>query len=433
MRTLAIAMLLICCPVIHQTRASGQTKEFSVRGRVVDHRGRPVPGAEVVLEPEATTTTWEEKIVHHVTDPQGRFIISDTYLAASNIRLFVTSQPPEDTTVPIAPPFRRLWTRSEFAGVPVHLATNENVDLGDVPLQVTYGLVIFRLQGPKGEPLFTATTPDNRLPGVWVRVRDERGDLVGESVAYREAFRTDLSGVAVALPQGTWKAELAVGSESDGWTGPQRWTGSRSPLFVKASAGPLIEDIAFGKLQEHEVQPELGQKAEALRELSRLGFEFAVKAFIDRIERGNDRAVKLFLAAGMNPNSTDEIGRVPLLAAIWRGLPNVVEILLQSGANTSVKGSGGLTPLVAASALGEEGMVRILLSHGASVNVRTDMGDTALTMAAENQHLEIARVLLTAGANVNARTAGGITALGFAMKSGSADMIKVLKLAGAVE
>ena len=427
MRTRAIAVLFICCPVILPTPGSGRTEGFTVRGRVVDHRGRPVPGAEVVLEAEATTTTWDEQIVHHVTDPQGRFTISDAYLATSNSRrLHVTTQPPKDSAVPIAPPFRRLWTQPEFAGVLVHLSKSEDLDLGDVPLQVTYGLVIFRLQGPKKESLFTATTPANRLPDVWVRVRDERGDLVGESIAYREAFRTPLSGIAVALPQGTWTAELAVGSQSNGWTGPQ------GPLLIKASTGPLIEDIVIQNRRKQKLHRKLGQP-EALRELSGLGFEFELKAFIDRIERGNNRAVELFLAAGMDPNSTDEAGRIPLLAAVWRGLPNVVEILLQSGANTNVRDARGGTALMVAAALGEEGMVRILLSHGASVNTGTDTGETALMMAAENEHLGVARALLAAGADVNARTADRTTALGYAIKSGSTEMINVLKRAGANE
>ena len=98
-------------------------------------------------------------------------------------------------------------------------------------------------------------------------------------------------------------------------------------------------------------------------ELSRIPLEYTPDAFVDSAERGDVHAVKLFLAAGMDPNATNEEGNTAMMYAA-RGRPGsdlytstekvtatradyaeIIKILLQAKANVNEKNRGGGTAL----------------------------------------------------------------------------------------
>ena len=56
---------------------------------------------------------------------------------------------------------------------------------------------------------------------------------------------------------------------------------------------------------------------EARAQLQQMGVEYNEASFIQRATRGDLAAVRLFLAAGMNPNAKDALGRTALIWAAF--------------------------------------------------------------------------------------------------------------------
>jgi len=170
--------------------------------------------------------------------------------------------------------------------------------------------------------------------------------------------------------------------------------------------------------------------------------EFNMKGFARAIELGNDRAVKLFLRAGVRAdeegpggwtplimaatlnktsvaavligakadiNIRDAQGFTPLHWAAFKGFPEVAKLLVEKGADVNAKSQLGLTPLMQATVWGHDRVVSYLLSKGARVNEADNDGLTALHSAISDGHVAVVKVLVAAGADLNAKSAKGIT------------------------
>jgi len=223
----------------------GQYK-WSVVGRAVDSCGKPVPHARVLVYPREDPGGWERIITDVEADAEGKFRYTgeDTKLVNRDDTLYVTSSYPANAVFSgnLLPPFYAVSRVDRlFTGRSLHFKSNEEVNVGDVPVQVYYGVVIVYLQDRNGKPMFT-DTKDWEYIGL--RIRDihgrrvEEGDISPADV--REAVRVKESAIALALPEGAWQIEIAP----DGLKGkrPYGLKGkvlSSERLLVKASNSPL--------------------------------------------------------------------------------------------------------------------------------------------------------------------------------------------------
>lgn len=132
-------------------------------------------------------------------------------------------------------------------------------------------------------------------------------------------------------------------------------------------------------------------------ELAARNIPFTAAAFLSRAETGDLIAVKLFLAAGMDPNVKDRYGGTALRYAAAKGHLEVVRALLDQGADVNVQDSDGFTPLRYAVYYGHTEVVRALLDKGADVNVADKWGWTPLMIAPQG-NLDIVQLLRAAGA-----------------------------------
>lgn len=402
--------------------------KYIVQGTVINGQKRPVAEAEVyLLPPNPCGEDWECIIEAYKTDSEGRFYIEET--ATSNTlerTLFVTTKPPSNSSLLISPPFpkRLIHTNTAFSGLPVHIKKNESIDLGSVQIQIYYGLVLLQLPEEFDNSFFKdeACPPD-----IWMRVHDMRGDVVSEGYVPCTSLYGQERYIAVALPIGQWQMDILVNGEI--------MMGSLEyPLTVKVATDLLRVKLQLSSYQNHPQQLQSipsYDPAVARQKLEEMGFEYSDEEFIKRAESGNARAIELFLAAGINPDTRGKYGETALMAVAGLGYSDIVELLLAKGANVNAKDNNGATALMRAAGGFDSRSVKLLLSASAELNAKTSDDMTALIMATANDHIENVKLLLAAGADANVKDAKGKTALVWASELGHTEIAKLLKKAEA--
>jgi len=135
----------------------------------------------------------------------------------------------------------------------------------------------------------------------------------------------------------------------------------------------------------------------ARRELSDLAVEYTRQAFAHSAKQGDIRAVKLFLAAGMDPNAKDDEGNTALMNAIAQNRTEIIKALLKAKAKVNEKNYGGATALSWAAAGGQLDTVRLLVDQGADAQTINE----AFVTAAEDAHPDVMPALLEKGAKLN--------------------------------
>lgn len=171
----------------------------------------------------------------------------------------------------------------------------------------------------------------------------------------------------------------------------------------------------------------------ARRQLEQRGTSYTEVAFFESVRRGEADTVKLFLAAGMNPDAKNEKGDTVLMNALSANANAVVEALLNGGADPNARTTNASTALHLAALTGNASGGQLLVSYKADVNAKTDIGETPLMIASLRGYAELVKILLRAGADVNAKDNRGETPLMHAVERNHNEVIEILKSAGAKE
>ncbi|MBV8141187.1 MAG: ankyrin repeat domain-containing protein [Verrucomicrobia bacterium] len=202
-----------------------------------------------------------------------------------------------------------------------------------------------------------------------------------------------------------------------------------------------------------------GQSREqAVQELEKLNLKFTPDDFVQSAEKGDFKAVQLFLNAGMDCDAQSAAGATALMAAAKNGRIDVVKKLLDQKVNVNALGKQGVTALMLAAENNQVEIVKLLLNRKADPNVEDQTGWTALMkavyqgntdcvaalaarsrqevnrgllIAALTGHKEIAKILLDNGAEVDTRAEDGRTPLMLAAAKGDNDLVSFLLSAGA--
>lgn len=141
---------------------------------------------------------------------------------------------------------------------------------------------------------------------------------------------------------------------------------------------------------------------------------------------------RLLVEAGANVSAVNDYGMTALALACINGSAAMIELLLQNGADPNAGLPEGETPLMTAARTGAVEPVAALLRSGADVNAREHWrGQTALMWAAAQGHAPVVRLLLASGADLATRSGGGFTALLFAVRAGHVESVHALLDAGA--
>ena len=143
---------------------------------------------------------------------------------------------------------------------------------------------------------------------------------------------------------------------------------------------------------------------------------------------GDEDAIKRFLAEGVSPNASGEMGWTPLHIAARDGYSDVVGLLLAQGADLEVRDKNGMTALHWAAGYGSLETVKVLVGKGANVNAKNKYGGTPLgaTTMGRGQCEEVALLLLSKGADANAKDSDGSTVLHKAVLNGEPGVLRIL-------
>ena len=166
-------------------------------------------------------------------------------------------------------------------------------------------------------------------------------------------------------------------------------------------------------------------------EIEQQGYAFSPRGFTQSAEKGDRKAVLLFLGSGVDINTRDEHGWTPLMISTFNGREEVALLLIRSGADVNAKDNSGYGPMHWAAFKGYTSVVKLLVEKCASVNATSTHGLTPLLQAATRGHLLAAAQLIAAGANVDLASNDGWTPLHKAAANGHIEVVKLLLAKGA--
>ncbi|MBV8330985.1 MAG: ankyrin repeat domain-containing protein [Verrucomicrobia bacterium] len=199
-------------------------------------------------------------------------------------------------------------------------------------------------------------------------------------------------------------------------------------------------------------------KDQALGELAKLNVKFTPDDFVQAADRGDLKALQLFLDGGMDCDAQNASGSTALMAAAKNGRIDVVNKLLEQKLNLNLQDKQGETALMWAAANNQVAVVKVLLTKGADTNLQDQSGwsalmkavyqgntacvqtlvgqsrqevNRALLVAALTGHRDIAKILLDNGAEVDTRADDGRTPLMLAATRGDTDLVSLLLASGA--
>jgi|GEM_PF-5797286 len=402
-----------------------QNAKAIIDGRVIDSRHRPVAQATVSLfvsSDDQHPLRGVDRVVQvFQTDVDGRFRFSLSPGDSQQAVVFVTTGVPASVFAPLRPPFVDLSGQPLFPGETIHVKTNTDVNVGDLPISVHYKTVRIPL---RDESVLKVLKVAN-CGRCWLQVRDNHGDLVASEVVPENSFDKQDSAITLALPQGIWGLAISV----RGSDGP--WTSVVEALEIDRVGGDLVLPFRRDDRRANKTAASAKRNQDAHLRLAELGIRYDDTSFIEHAGKCNQQAVELFLAAGTNPNVNGNDGTSALLLASAGGCSDVVSFLLQAGADPNTSNSAGTSPLLAAVAVGSRNTVEALLAKNANANAWNKKHVTPLIIAAGNSRVDIVRLLLRAAADVNLTDNTGQSAFDYALMTGDRRVIQALKSVGA--
>ncbi|MCI1273019.1 MAG: ankyrin repeat domain-containing protein [Clostridiaceae bacterium] len=143
------------------------------------------------------------------------------------------------------------------------------------------------------------------------------------------------------------------------------------------------------------------QQMQYISTIQAQGLKYDSFGFMQAIINNNALLTEDFIKAGMSPKTT--WGKVPAIyTAINCGSDKALKVLLSNGVNPNTLISGE-SPLKIAIGKKQPQIVDILIAYGADVNASTN-NESPLNYALKKKQIKIATSLLNAGAQVNDET-----------------------------
>ena len=148
------------------------------------------------------------------------------------------------------------------------------------------------------------------------------------------------------------------------------------------------------------------------------------------------RAARLLIERGANPNAVGFLGWTPLHVAANNNENSdpdstFTRLLLDAGADPNVRDEGGTTPFIYAALGGDTHAMALMVAHGAEPATRTEDGRSALARAAGAGHVDAVRMLLELGVPPDEWNSGDGTLLHEAASQNHLEIARLLLQKGA--
>lgn len=170
------------------------------------------------------------------------------------------------------------------------------------------------------------------------------------------------------------------------------------------------------------------KKHQAKKLLLNKGIPFTSDCFALYIEKNKSEIFNLFLEAGIDVNSTDELGTPMLNIAVRNDNEEFTKRLLELNANVNaVSKDRGYTAVMDAVWRGNLELTKLLISKGADLNTINKEGQNNLVLAVGADKDKIVKILVENGANPDIKDQMGMSAYGYATLFKKEKIIEILK------
>ena len=158
------------------------------------------------------------------------------------------------------------------------------------------------------------------------------------------------------------------------------------------------------------------------------GIPFTSDCFALYIARNKPQIIDLFLKAGIDINSCDDLGTPMLNVAVRNDNEELVKRFVDLGANiNTVSKDRGYTPVMDAVWKGNKAITKYLIEKGADLNTISKEGQSNLVLAVGSEKYEIVEMLAKNGADPDIKDQMGMSAYGYATLFRKEGMIEILK------
>lgn len=158
------------------------------------------------------------------------------------------------------------------------------------------------------------------------------------------------------------------------------------------------------------------------------GIPFTADCFALYIEKNKSEIFDLFLEAGIDVNSTDDIGTPMLNIAVRNDNEEFAKRLIELGADiNAVSIDRGYTAVMDAVWRGNLELTKLLISKGADLNTINKEGQNNLVLAVGADKDKIVKLLVENGANPDIKDQMGMSAYGYATLFRKEKIIEILK------
>ena len=158
------------------------------------------------------------------------------------------------------------------------------------------------------------------------------------------------------------------------------------------------------------------------------GIPFTSDCFALYIARNKSQIIDLFLMAGIDINSRDDLGTPMLNVAVRNDIEALVKRFVELGADiNTVSKDRGYTPVMDAVWKGNKNITKYLIEKGADLNTISKEGQSNLVLAVGSEKYEIVEMLAKNGADPDIKDMMGMSAYGYATLFRKEGMIEILK------
>lgn len=166
----------------------------------------------------------------------------------------------------------------------------------------------------------------------------------------------------------------------------------------------------------------------AKKALFNKGIPFTADCFAANIAKNKTNICNLFISAGIDINSRDDVGTPMLNVAVRNDNEELTKMILDCGADiNAVSKDRGYTAVMDAVWKGNKDITKLLISRGAELNTISKEGQSNLVLAVGADKVDICKILVENGADPDIKDQMGMSAYNYACLFKKDKILEIIK------